>query len=62
MEKITVLGVRTMGHGIAQLFAQAGFEVSLYDIHDQFLNQALTRISSNLDLLIESNSLTPVDK
>ncbi|MFY3793292.1 3-hydroxyacyl-CoA dehydrogenase family protein [Ureibacillus sp. MALMAid1270] len=62
MEKITVLGAGTMGHDIAQLFAQAGFEVSLYDIHDQFLNQALTRISSNLDLLIESNSLTPVDK
>lgn len=62
MNKITVLGAGTMGHSIAQLFAQANFQVSLYDIHDQFLNHALTRISNNLELFIEANSITTTDK
>ena len=40
-EKVTVLGVGTMGHGIAQLYAQAGYDVFLYDIKAEFLTNAV---------------------
>ena len=36
MEKIFVLGAGTMGAGIAQAFAQKGFEVIVRDIKDEF--------------------------
>ncbi|SDN52149.1 3-hydroxyacyl-CoA dehydrogenase NAD-binding domain-containing protein [Bacillus sp. OK048] len=39
-EKVTVLGAGTMGHGIAQLYAQAGYDVFLYDIKAEFLSNA----------------------
>ena len=57
-EKVTVLGAGTMGHGIAQLYAQAGYNVYMYDIKDEFLETAMTRISDNLDMLIQENSIT----
>ncbi len=40
-----------MGHGIAQEFALAGYSVTLYDISEQVLHQAVQRIQSNLALL-----------
>ena len=61
-EKVTVLGAGTMGHGIAQLYAQAGYDVYMYDIKDEFLENAMTQISSNLDMLIQENSITAADK
>jgi 3-hydroxybutyryl-CoA dehydrogenase len=61
-EKVTVLGAGTMGHGIVQLYAQAGYDVYMYDIKDEFLEKALTRISDNLDMLIQENAITAVDK
>ena len=33
--RIAVIGAGTMGHGIAQVFALAGFEVALADLHDR---------------------------
>lgn len=57
MDKVTVLGAGTMGHGIAQLYAQAGFQVSLYDINDEILRNALTRIRNNLNLLTKDHNL-----
>jgi 3-hydroxybutyryl-CoA dehydrogenase len=51
-EKVTVLGAGTMGHGIAQLYAQAGYDVFLYDIKAEFLSNAVSRISTNLNILI----------
>ncbi|QUG40246.1 3-hydroxyacyl-CoA dehydrogenase family protein [Psychrobacillus sp. INOP01] len=61
-EKVTVLGAGTMGHGIAQLYAQAGYDVSMFDIKDEFLESAMTRISDNLDMLIQENSITAFEK
>lgn len=61
-EKVTVLGAGTMGHGIAQLYAQAGYDVSMFDIKDEFLESAMTRISDNLDMLIQENSITASEK
>jgi len=47
-EKIGVLGAGTMGAGIAQVAAQAGFHTLLYDIKQEFIDAGLGRIRSFL--------------
>lgn len=47
-EKIAVLGAGTMGAGIAQVAAQAGFETVLYDIKQEFIDTGLGRIRNFL--------------
>src|ERR671924_1957272 len=47
-EKIGVLGAGTMGAGIAQVIAQAGFETLLYDIKQEFIDTGLGRIRTFL--------------
>ena len=47
-EKIGVLGAGTMGAGIAQVAAQAGFETLLYDIQQEFVDTGLGRIRTFL--------------
>jgi 3-hydroxybutyryl-CoA dehydrogenase len=46
--RIGVLGAGLMGHGIAQVFALAGHEVSIYDPIAASLDQVKTRITANL--------------
>ncbi len=45
---IAVVGAGIMGHGIAQTFATAGYEVTLTDTDPQRLGEAIPRISQNL--------------
>src|SRR5215471_15831061 len=47
-EKIGVLGAGTMGAGIAQVAAQAGFDTLLYDIKEEFIEAGMGRIRSFL--------------
>jgi len=49
MSKIAVVGAGTMGHGIAQVFALAGFQVSLTDNDAQVLENAIPRIQANIE-------------
>jgi 3-hydroxybutyryl-CoA dehydrogenase len=53
LRKVAVIGAGTMGHSLAQVFAQGGYEVSLSDIREEVLNQALTLIAANLETLVE---------
>ena len=46
--RIGVLGAGTMGAGIAQVAAQAGFETLLYDISQEFIDKGLGRIRNFL--------------
>ncbi len=48
IKKICVLGAGTMGSGITQLLAQSGFEVSMRDIEDRFVQGGLNVITGNL--------------
>lgn len=59
MKKIAVIGAGTMGNGIAHLFAQNGFTVSLIDISQDQLNKALDTITKNLDRQLAKNSISP---
>lgn len=58
MEKITVIGAGTMGNGIAQVFAQSGFQVSLADVSPESLKKALSTIEKNLDRLVAREKIT----
>jgi 3-hydroxybutyryl-CoA dehydrogenase len=47
-----------MGHGIAQVTAQAGFQVTLVDVSDELLNRAVAAIDANLKKGIERGKVT----
>ena len=48
VKKICVLGAGQMGSQIAQLAAQSGYEVSMRDIEDRFVQGGLATIKANL--------------
>jgi 3-hydroxybutyryl-CoA dehydrogenase len=62
MKKVAVIGSGTMGNGIAHVFAQNGFPVSLVDISDEALQRAMGTIAKNLDRIIAKGSLTEEQK
>ena len=49
MKKIAVIGAGTMGRGIAQVSALAGYEVILYDVEEAFLETGLVTIRASID-------------
>ena len=58
IEKIAVIGAGTMGHGIAQIAAQAGFNVVLEDLNDDFVARGLARIKENFEKGVERGKLS----
>lgn len=62
MKNITVIGGGTMGNGIAHVFAQHGFEVTLVDVASAALDKALVTISNNLDRQVKKGALSEADK
>lgn len=61
IRKIGVAGGGTMGSGIAQIFAQHGYEVVVTDIADKFLENTKRLISLNQKTLINEGLLTEED-
>lgn len=62
MKNITVIGSGTMGNGIAHVFAQNAYNVSLVDVNPQALEKALATIAKNMDRQIQKGSLTEEQK
>lgn len=62
MKKIAVVGSGTMGNGIAHVFAQNGFSVSLIDISEDALKKALSTIEKNLDRQHAKQTITEEQK
>lgn len=60
--KILVCGAGTMGAGIAQVMAQAGHEVFLRDIKDEFVQRGLQGIEKNLNRNVEKGRMNQEDK
>src|ERR687896_1299699 len=58
INKITVLGSGIMGHGIAQVSAMAGYNVTLRDIDQSFLDKAMEKIQWSLNKLVEKQKMT----
>jgi 3-hydroxybutyryl-CoA dehydrogenase len=59
---VGVVGGGTMGHGIAQVFAQSGFEVKLNDITSELIQAAVKRIDENLSRSVEKGRISKEEK
>ncbi len=53
IRNVTIVGAGTMGHSLAQVFAQGGFNVLLNDVQEEILGRAKKLIASNLRTLSE---------
>ncbi len=62
IENITVIGAGTMGNGIAHVFAQAGFKVTIVDVQEAQLIKALETISKNLNRQVSKGIITEEQK
>lgn len=61
IKKICVLGAGLMGNGIAQVCAQAGFEVAMRDIEQRFIDNGMNTIKRNLSREVEKGKRTQDD-
>jgi len=57
IKRVLVVGAGTMGHSIAMVFAQGGYEVDLVDLEERILKKALALIRSNLQTLKEAKMI-----
>jgi len=62
MKNISVIGAGTMGNGIAHVFAQSGYNVSLVDISQDALDRGLATITKNLDRMVAKERISEDDK
>jgi len=62
MTNVAVIGAGTMGNGIAHVFAQTGFNVTLIDVSQEQLNKAINTITKNIDRQISKGLITEDDK
>ncbi|WP_336024918.1 3-hydroxyacyl-CoA dehydrogenase/enoyl-CoA hydratase family protein [Halobellus salinisoli] len=58
---VAVLGAGSMGHGIAEVAALAGFEVRLRDIEEEFVRNGYEQIEWSLDKLVEQGQISESD-
>jgi 3-hydroxybutyryl-CoA dehydrogenase len=58
IKKVCVLGAGLMGNGIAQVCAQAGYEVTLRDIEQKFVDGGMNTIKKNLGRDVEKGKMT----
>lgn len=61
IKKVAVLGAGIMGNGIAQVSAQAGFEVAMVDVDEKFLQRGLDTIRKSLGLMKQKGKLTDAE-
>src|SRR5690348_10865513 len=62
IETVGVIGAGTMGNGIAQVFAQAGFAVRLVDVARPMLDRARASIEKSLAKFVEKGRLSAADR
>lgn len=62
IQKVLVIGAGQMGAGIAQVCAQAGFDVKLNDMKEEFFQRGLTTITKNLSRSVEKGRMTEEQK
>src|SRR5436853_7000688 len=61
VRKITVIGVGTMGAGIAQACAAAGFQVAMRDVEQRFVDGGFRRIREPLAKRVEKGKMTTAE-
>lgn len=53
IRNVAIIGAGTMGHSLAQVFAQGGYPVRLMDLKEEILSKAKSLMASNLQTLVE---------
>jgi len=61
-EIIGVIGAGTMGNGIAQTAASAGFDVIMSDISEEFVSRGISNIGKSLDRFVKKETMTEEEK
>ena len=61
LERLAVIGSGTMGHGIAQVAAQTGMDVRMYDLSDDFLTRAMEKIRGNLKRRVDKGRMSTAE-
>ncbi len=62
IKNISVIGAGTMGNGIAHVFAQNGYDVTLVDVGQQALDRAIATITANLGRQVKKGAITEDDQ
>jgi len=62
VKKIGVIGAGQMGHGIALVAAQAGFQVTMRDIKDEYVQKGMSKLDKFLSKSVEKEKITESDK
>ena len=61
IQKVAVIGAGTMGNGVAQVFAQSGFDVYLRDVENALVQRGLDAIENSLGRLVKKEKLSDDD-
>jgi 3-hydroxybutyryl-CoA dehydrogenase len=61
IKNVTVIGAGTMGNGIAHVFAQNGFKVTMVDVSEQALKKGMETIARNLDRMVQKETISSED-
>jgi 3-hydroxybutyryl-CoA dehydrogenase len=62
INKVFVIGAGQMGSGIAQVSAQAGYDVTMSDIKDEFVKKGIDTIGKSLDRSVKKGAMQESDK
>lgn len=60
--KIAIIGTGTMGNGIAQAFAQGGYDVVMKDLSDELLQRGVQNIDKSLSRIVAKEKMTADEK
>ena len=58
IQKVSVIGGGTMGNGIAHVFAMGGFDVTIVETKQEYLDKALSTIEKNLDRMLAKQKIS----
>jgi 3-hydroxybutyryl-CoA dehydrogenase len=62
INKVFVIGAGTMGNGIAQVSAQAGYAVTMSDIKEEFIKKGIDTIGKSLDRSVKKGTMQEAEK
>ena len=57
IKKVCVIGSGTMGNGIAQVSAQSGYETTMVDVKQEFLDRAMNTVKTSLGKFVEKGKM-----
>ena len=62
IQNVFIAGAGTMGNGIAQVAAEAGYEVTLYDLEKELIDNAIKTIEKSLQCFVDKGKKSEEEK